>query len=66
MIKIVKVEACPVADGGAPCCRNCGGGWPGTRSTSEQLTAAVEKRKIDPKKLGCELLQQRVAEALKS
>ena len=58
------VEGCPVANGRGPCCRNCGGGWPGTKVTTEKLTAAVVNGAIDPEKLGCQPLMDRVKAAL--
>lgn len=55
----VIVLGCPVADGGPACCDRCGGGWPGTRITTESLTRVVANGKIDPKKLGCQPLEDR-------
>ncbi len=53
------VLACPVADGFPPCCRGCGGGWPGTKATTRNLTEAVVKERLDPNKLGCQPLVDR-------
>lgn len=53
------VRGCPVADGGPSCCHGCGGGWPGTRVTTEKLTAAVRAVRINPDFLGCQPLADR-------
>lgn len=49
----IILRACPVADGYGPCCRGCGGGWPGTKATSEQFTRALYNGGINPERLGC-------------
>ena len=60
------VEGCPVEDGlSGGCCHGCGGGWPGTRISTKALTRAVNDSKIDPDKLGCQPLQDRVQAAIK-
>ncbi len=58
-----RVAGCPVADGGAPCPR-CGGGWPGTKLTTEDLTSLVISRTIKPEKLGCGPLVDRANDGL--
>lgn len=63
--KVVILHACPVVNGLGPCCRNCGGGWPGTKATTKQLTEAVNTGSIDPQKLGCQPLEQRAIIASK-
>ena len=60
----IIVEGCPVADGGPPCCRNCGGGWPRTKITTVAMTRAVRIQRIDPSRLGCQPLQDRATEGL--
>lgn len=62
--KRIVLKACPAADGKGPCCRNCGGGWPGTRATTEQLTEALHNGGINPEKLGCEPLVERARVAV--
>ena len=59
------IEGCPVADGKGSCCRNCGGGWPGTKITTEAMTRAVASVQLDPKKLGCQPLWDRATQAMK-
>lgn len=61
---IVIVKGCPVADGQAPCCHNCGGNWPGTRITTEAMTRAVNNEGIIPENLGCEPLGDRARAGL--
>lgn len=61
---VVIVRGCPVADGGPSCCHGCGGGWPGTRITTEAMTQAVAGRMIVPDKLGCQPLADRAAAGL--
>lgn len=56
--EFTPVQGCPVADGGAACPR-CGGGWPGTRITTEAMTKAVAGGNLDPTKLGCQTLIDR-------
>lgn len=58
------VRGCPVADGGPSCCHGCGGGWPGTRITTEAITQAVVDGKVVPDKLGCQPLVDRAAAGL--
>ena len=60
----IILEACPVADGRGPCCRGCGGGWPGTRATTKQLTRALHNGGIKPEKLGCGPLIERARMAV--
>mgnify|MGYP001617017024 CR=1 FL=1 len=60
------VEGCPAADGKAACCRNCGGGWPGTRVTTMAMTRAVQSGRLDPERLGCQPLQDRARAALQA
>lgn len=60
----VIARGCPVADGQAACCHNCGGGWPGTRVTTEAMTHAVNNGGIIPENLGCQPLQDRAREGL--
>lgn len=60
------VEGCPVANGRGPCCRNCGGGWPGTKVTTEKLTVSVLSGTINPDKLGCQPLQDRARAGLQA
>lgn len=57
-----EVLGCPVADGMPPCCLFCGGGWPGTRITTETMTDGVLSGRIVPKKLGCQPLEDRARE----
>lgn len=57
------VRGCPVADGFAACPR-CGGGWPGTRLTTEALSRAIADGRITPERLGCGVLEERVRSAL--
>lgn len=52
-------QGCPVADGGSSCCHGCGGGWPGTRVTTESMTKAVSGGTIVPDRLGCQPLVAR-------
>lgn len=59
----IVLKACPVADGRAPCGRGCGGGWPGTRATTENLTKALHNGGVDPNKLGCGPLIERARAA---
>ena len=59
----IIVEGCPVADI-KPACWRCGGGWPGTKISTDVLTRAVNKRIVNPKRLGCQVLQDRVEQAL--
>lgn len=61
------VQGCPVEDGlSGGCCRNCGGGWPGTQISTEAMTRAVAEGTIDPNKLGCQPLQDRARAALEA
>ena len=60
----IVLKACPVADGKGPCCRNCGGGWPGTKATTEQLTQALHNGGVSPDKLGCGPLTERARAAV--
>ena len=62
--KDIVLIACPVADKRGPCSRNCGGGWPGTRATTEQLTEALHNGGIDPERLGCGPLVERARVAV--
>ena len=62
--KGVVLKACPVADGKEPCCRNCGGGWPGTRATTKNLTKALHNGGINPEMLGCQPLIERARVAV--
>jgi hypothetical protein len=62
--KNIVLEACPVADGKAPCGRSCGGGWPGTGATTENLTKALHNGGVDPDKLGCGPLIERARAAV--
>lgn len=57
----LEVEGCPVADGKVPCPR-CGGGWPGTKITTERMTKGVAAGIINPSLLGCSTLENRVLE----
>jgi len=61
----IILEACPVADGYGPCSRHCGGGWPGTQATTEQLTVALHSGRLNPEKLGCGPLVERANDAIK-
>jgi hypothetical protein len=47
---------CPVANGEASCTRMCGGNWPGTRITAEQMHRALHSGRLDYNKLGCSVL----------
>ncbi len=58
------VYGCPVADGGASCCHNCGGGWPKTKIPTEAMTEAVFSGKIQPDQPGCQPLADRVKEGM--
>ena len=60
----VIVQGCPVADGQAACCHNCGGGWPGTRITTEAMTRVVNNGGIIPENLGCQPLEDRARAGL--
>ena len=60
----VIVRGCPVADGLPPCCRNCGGGWDGTRVTTEAMTRAVENGRVIPENFGCQPLEDRARAGL--
>lgn len=50
---------CPVTHN-EPACMMCGGGWPGTKSPSEEIIKAVEKNVLNPDKLGCVVLVNQV------
>ncbi|NPV87774.1 MAG: hypothetical protein HPY45_17380 [Anaerolineae bacterium] len=63
---LIIVQGCPVADGGAPCCRMCAGNWPGTKITTHALTRAVRRMKVSPHKLGCQPLKERAEAGLKA
>jgi len=63
-IENIVLKACPVADGLSPCCRNCGGGWPGTKATTKQLTNALYNDGVKPEKLGCGPLVKRAQAAV--
>lgn len=52
-----RIQSCPVVEGRRGCVITCGGGWPGTKATSETLTKAALNGRLDPKKLGCGTLQ---------
>lgn len=64
--KVEKVEGCPAADGKAACWSFCGGGWPGTRVTTEAMTRAVHSGRLDPNKLGCQPLYDRARKAIEN
>jgi hypothetical protein len=49
---------CPVANGAAPCNHLCGGGWPGTKVTSDKMLKALRQGKLIPEFLGCGPLQE--------
>jgi hypothetical protein len=67
LIRLNKLEAlgCPIVNGRGPCAITCGGGWDGTLMSDEALAAAVISEKIDPTKLGCGPIEERVTAALK-
>jgi hypothetical protein len=62
--KHIVLRACPVADGKGPCSRSCGGGWPGTKATTEKLTKALHNGGVDPDRLGCGPLVERARVAV--
>lgn len=66
LIPLNRLEAlgCPAANGRGPCAITCGGGWPGTLMSDGALSAAVAARTIDPDKLGCGPIVDRVRAAL--
>ena len=62
--KINEIVGCGVSYGN-PCPR-CGGGWPGTTSTTKQLTEAAFKGRLNPDKLGCKTLIERAQNYLEA
>lgn len=59
------IEGCPVPEQGPPCCRNCGGGWPGLSSlTTEKLTQGVYGGAIKNTNNACGPVSDRIAAAL--
>lgn len=52
----IKIEdfpiGCPVIHGEGNC-PFCGGGWPGTKSSSESLVKSAREFKLRPENLGC-------------
>jgi hypothetical protein len=52
-----RTLGCPVANGVAPCNHLCGGGWPGTKISHEQMLKALETGRLTPESLGCGPLQ---------
>jgi len=63
----IEIQGCPIADriGGTECIRGCGGGWPGTQITSEDLTRAVNNGGVRAERLGCGPLMQRAEVAMR-
>jgi len=49
---------CPVANGGSSCVAFCGGGWPGTKITHEQMLYALQHGTVKIDKLACGTLQE--------
>lgn len=56
-----SVLGCPVADK-RPACPRCGGGWPGTKITTEKMTKNIISGTLKPERLGCLPMQGRAAE----
>lgn len=44
---------------GSPC-HNCGGGWPGTKSSGNALTSAAVAGRLNPERMGCGPLVEQV------
>lgn len=57
MTERAPLLGCSVANGLPPCVRACGGGWPGTRITHEQMLRALELRRTAGLKCGTLLTQ---------
>lgn len=59
------LRACPVADGlNSGCCRGCGGGWPGTTKTTEQLTKILHTGRLNPQNMPCGPLEDKARFAI--
>ncbi len=62
--QLPPVEGCPAINGNGACWSFCGGGWPGTRMKTAELTMATYTGQIKPENLGCQPIQDRAAEGL--
>lgn len=49
---------CSVANGGAPCNHLCGGGWPGTKITHDEMSRALRQGRLIPETLRCGPLEE--------
>lgn len=61
---IEKIAGC-YALRGSPC-HGCGGGWPGTKSSSEDLTSAAHLGRLIPERMGCGPLEAQVKVFIKA
>lgn len=59
-----EIKGCFALSGGP--CHNCGGGWPGTKSTGKELTLAALKGHLLPERMGCGPLEDQVRNFLEN
>jgi hypothetical protein len=59
---ILEIKGCPRQEGGL-CADRCGGGWAGTKTSTDKLTQAILLYNLDPNKLGCQPLIDRIKAA---